>query len=73
MLQHFQVFTRSCAAIEENGQGEGAEKHNPEKNQHRIRVERRIYLADVRKQQGSSEEDGGLCDQAAAEDVFGGG
>jgi len=60
-------------ALQHDGQRERQKKHQPEKDQHAVNVQRWINLADVRKQKRAGKKHGHLADQPAAEDKFRGG
>src|SRR5712691_10868118 len=46
-LEHFEFPAISRATIEDHGDGQGDKEEPAEAHQHKVQIERRIYLADV--------------------------
>jgi hypothetical protein len=70
VAQDFNVFTRARLTVEKNRQGQSGEKHEAIKNEHGVEVQWRINLAEIRKEQRASQEDGHLAKKAATENKF---
>src|SRR5208337_3484897 len=73
MLQDLDFLARVRAALQDYRQRQRHEEDQAEEHQHRVQVQRRIKLADIRKEERTGEKDCRLQEQAAAEDEFRGG
>jgi len=71
-LENFDFLAAASAAIEEYRERERKKKNQPKEHQHEVEVQRRIDLADIGKEQRTTEKNRGLLPQPAAEHYFGG-